>query len=283
MAIEGLISAEVSSAPSVEVNMRDRAALAMEALRLLGRLGDDHEATRENIRNDFNKLGRSVGETYIQLPFGSGFTLLSMLHAIDGVRYPDIQIFPDQRTYPVTYPLEENDKPFAKRLWLPQDPRREGYSIAEINRLDVIAPGDAEPAVRPAHARIALWGGSSSEEPLLHLLDMPYDKMHATLRQRTQLDQLAVKKAEFVHAGLELSPINLAGFAMLALQRRIEGSAMPASWGRMVVPQLGRKTIGSMSVIGRVYTYGNQITLDYSKGDARPGNGVGLSVGRKSA
>ena len=104
-------------------------------------------------------------------------------------------------------------------------------------RDSVIAPRQAEPAVRPPHARLALTGGPRSEEPLLYLTDKPYDKTRAKWHQSTQLDQLAIKKAEFeaTHLNMELNAINFAGFAMIALQRRIEGKAMLARWGFMVV------------------------------------------------
>ncbi len=272
MPIQGLISPEVSAAPAVDVNVSDRAALAMEALRILGRVGADADETLESIRKDFGTLGQEAGETYVQLPFGSGFTPLNMLQAMDRARYPFILVYPDQHTYPDT----------SRDLWLPQSSKYRGYSLAEINRLDVVAPGKAEPAVRPAHARLALTSGPRSEEPLLHLLDMPYDKTTSTKwRQLTQLDQLAAKKTQFdaAHPNLELNAINLAGFAMIALQRRIEGKVMPASWGFMIVPQPGRLTLDRRTLVSRVYSYGGQLKLDLSPGKANPFGGVGFSVG----
>lgn len=287
MAIEGLVPPEVSRAPATDVNMLDRAALAMEALRILGRTGDDYEATYDSIRADFLKLGQGMGETYVQLPFGPGFTPLHMLQALDGAVYPNIQVFPDDHTYSVTYPLDRDSAGSrSRRLWLPRDPAREGYSAVELGRLDVVVPGKAEPAPRPPHARLALAGGPRPEEPLLHLLDAPYDALHASWRQPTQLDQLAAKKAEFeaTRPDMELSAVNLAGYVMLALQRRIEGKIMPANWGYMVVPQLGRKTmLDRYSCVGHICSYGGQLMLEYSSGEANPSGGIGLSVALKAA
>jgi hypothetical protein len=138
-------------------------------------------------------------------------------------------------------------------------------------------------ATAPA-ARFALKTGSVSEDPLLQFLGLPYDEMYASEGEPTQLTELLKAQAEFAaneaSKGLALTPINAAGFTMLALQARIRGERPPVSWGFMRIPQLGRKFLGGDSVVGCVYSCGGQLKFSDSSGDGSGDVGVGLEVGQ---
>lgn len=275
MAIEGLKS---PNAPTVMgINVTDRAALAVKAFEMLGRV-DDRDRLYEGIKGEFDQLVTASldGETYVQPVFGREFTPQNMFAAVDTGTYPD------DRAYPVTYPLDQSENNVSRRLWFPKNSDEEGYSLAKINRLAVVAKGEDEPVVRPPHARLALANGPNSEEPLLHLLDLPYDNTYAEPGETTQLEALRSMQSQFAeqHGGLELNATNLGGFAILALQRRIEGKSMPMSWGFMRIPQLGRTAVDGASCVGRVRSDGSRLRLGRSYGLAFPLGGVGLSVGQ---
>ena len=100
MVIEGLRLPEETAVTPV-VNVSDRAALALESLKVVGRINDQDE-TLDTITQSLEQLDRRVGAastdvySYPQLTFGTGFTPLDMLRAIDGAKYPD------SKEYPVT-------------------------------------------------------------------------------------------------------------------------------------------------------------------------------------
>jgi hypothetical protein len=280
MAIEGLRSPDVP-APAVlpTINVNDRALLAIQTLQAMNRLEGDPEATLEGIRDEFGQIESRglIGETCVPPNLGSEFTPTRMLKLVDTAPYPG------DRQYPITYPLEEGARNISRRLWLPADSSREGYSIAEINRQDIVEAGADEPALRPVRAQLVLATGEHSEEPLLRLTGMPYDDMYAEKGQTTQLEQFAADKAQFEenNAGLELTPANLAVLVTLAVQRRIEGKPMPLQWGFARILQLGRKVVDGYSYVGVVYSDGGRLRLDGSYGSAIPYGGVVFSVGLK--
>lgn len=281
MAIPGLRSAEQPSEVRVEVDPSDSVEVTMGALDMLGRIEGDRDEVKDAIATAYaTTLGRvsTPGELYVLPPLGAGFTLKDMLTLADGASYPE------GRTYSQTYPLNQGDSDFNNRLWFPKDPTREGYSVDEINRTDIAKDGQEAPVATVPTARIALKNGSESQDPMLQLLGLPYDEMYAGEGEPTQLTELAKAQAEFAadeaNEGLELTPINAAGFVMLALQARIKGEQLPSSWGFMRIPQLGRKTVDGDSVVGYVRSRGGQLRFSYSYGDGYGGDGVGFSVGQ---
>lgn len=287
MAIQGLKSAEVASEVRVIVDPSDASAVTVEALDMLGRIEggrEEKEEVRKAIAIEYaTLLGRvsQPGELYVLPPLGSGFTLEDMLTLADGASYPE------GRTYAQTYPLSNNSPDFNNRLWFPKDSSVEGYSTEEINRTDVAKDGEEAPMATVATARIALKTGSVAEDPLLQFLGLPYDEMYAGEGEATQLAELTKAQAEFAaneaNKGLALTPINAAGFTMLALQARIKGEKLPVSWGFMRIPQLGRKTVGGSSVVGDVRSDGGQLLFGDSYGNALGDDGVGLEVGQVEA
>lgn len=201
-----------------------------------------------------------------------------MIEGMDKANYPD------GASYPQTlWPLSHGRRNFARRLWFPEDASTEGYSIAEINRLDVVGEGEDEPDIRPAHLRVLLEEGPEAEDPLLQFLGMPYDGMYAEDGQKTQLDALAAVKAEMEAGteGIHVSSASMSMLAALAMQRRLEGKDMPSQWGWARVLQLGRKSVGGDSGVGDVDSRGGGFRLDRDSGYASSSGGAVVSVGPK--
>ncbi len=73
---------------------------------------------------------------------------------------------------------------------------KEGYSTEEINRTDLARDGEEAPVASEAQARIALMNGAQSQDPILQLLDLPYDEMYAEAGQPIQLELFLVQPAE---------------------------------------------------------------------------------------
>lgn len=283
MELLGIKSANETGEVRTDINFGDPAAVTVEALNLLGRITDRDEAL-DTIATAYADLSQGVsqpGELYVLPALGAGLTLKDMLTFADGASYPG------DRTYPQTYPLTQNASDFNNRLWFPQDPTKEGYSLDEINRTDVAKDGGGSPVAAAPAARFALKTGSVSEDPLLHFLGLPYDDMYPEAGKSTQLAELDKVQAEFAangaNKGLALTPINAAGFTILALQARIRGEKLPVSWGFMRIPQLGRKTVVGYSVVGGVDSDGGQLGFGYSDGFGLGNAGVGLEVGRVGA
>lgn len=279
MKILGLKSAETPNKSTV-ADPAESAAVTMAALGMLNRIeGDREEEVASSIATAYAALLGRVsipGELYVSLPLGPGFTLKDILTLADGASYPE------GRTYRQTYPLNPGDSDFNNLLWFPKDPTHEGYSVDEINRTDIAKDGQEAPVATVPTARIALKNGSESQDPMLQLLGLRYDEMYAGEGEPTQLTELAKAQAEFAadeaNEGLELTPINAAGFVMLALQARIKGEQLPSSWGFMRMPQLGRKTVVGDSVVGFVRSDGGQLRFGHSDGLGYGYAGVGFSV-----
>jgi hypothetical protein len=283
MELLGIKSASEIGEVRTDINFQDPAAVTVEALNLLGRITDRDEAL-DTIATAYADLSQGVsqpGELYVLPALGAGFTLRDMLTFADGANYPG------DRTYPQTYPLTQNASDFNNRLWFPQDPTTEGYSLDEINRTDVAKDGGEAPVATAPAARFALKTGSASEDPLLQFLGLPYDEMYAGKGEATQLAELAKSQVEFAaneaNEGLALTPINAAGFTMLALQARIRGEKLPVSWGFMRIPQLGRKSVGRSSIVGSGSSYEGQLWFSHSAGRGFDHIGVGLEVGQVEA
>ena len=290
MAIEGVPEFE-SPEIVAGIDVSDRAALAVAALEVVYGSDWDRDKAREDFHNDFGEIAAQLGdgrpiETYPHMPFGSTtdgqkVTVESAFGSIDGLQRRD------GTSYPPTYPFGEGDDNVSKRLWTPG----EGYDSADVNRMNM--PGEAyDSQASVIHARAALIDGPHKEERLLHLLGLPFDEEAPGYApgNQTQVEELARLTAEFeeAHPGLNHRAVILGGFAALTIQRRLEGRAgvekkMPMEWGWMVIPYLGRKPVGGVSLIGDVVSGGGQPGLNRSNGVARPDVGVGLSVGLNEA
>ncbi|HET7060002.1 MAG TPA: hypothetical protein VFH99_01640 [Candidatus Saccharimonadales bacterium] len=257
MAIEGLRAAEVRVAS-------DEAGAAVEALDMLG-LVEDRERVAESVAADFAALNESaqVGEKFIQVP-RSIITLAEMVQTLDDGSYESGE------TYPKTYVDDE--------LWTPGN-HASGYKADDIGNLVL----GAKNGNWPAHARIAITNPDSTEEPLLHFLNQPYDEKYAEEGEETQLETLGKVRQDFEVGQSEfaMTPLNVPAVTMIALMRRIKGEAMPMEWGFMRDGTVPRATFGARSYVGSVDSDGGQLELDGSRGRSRPDGGLGLSVGPK--
>lgn len=260
MAIEGL---KTVAQPN-QVNFSDQVGASVEALDLLG-LVEDHDKVTESVTADYNALTKSgrAGEAFIQLP-RDVITLGGMVRVLDDTPYTG------DRKYPTTYVYDE--------LWTP-GVGSEGYQVAELDNLTLGGNGNFA-----THARLAVHNPANEQEPLLHLLDMPFDGKYAKRKQQTQLEAIDVAVNAYEaegHEGFAMTPLNAKAVAFIALTRRIKGEAMPMAWGFMRDATLPRKTVGGRSVVGDVDSVDGQLYLYGSDGDAYSYGGVGLSVGPK--
>ncbi len=293
-----------STGSSREIDIRDDAAVTMEAFDILGRIEADREWVQFCIETHYSWLRKKVdrpGEMYIAPVLGSGFSLLDMFNQIDNGVYPGCV------EYPQTFPLGEvrswdKHQDGSKRLWLPEDPKKEGLSIDEINSNHVQING-RKPVLQ---ARIALKDGPEPMNPLLHFIGHPfyprYSQTFARTEQAkqrelqrliddatdpdntvTQLSHLARAQDEFgsndSNQGLEITPISPTGFAMLALQPRIRGEK-PNSYGYMAFPQLLYKSLPGFYVTAKAHIKDDgQIRFCDSLFDDGKMTGIGLAVG----
>lgn len=262
MAIEGLRTAPQPS----EVNLSDHIGATVEALNVLG-LVQERDQVTESVAAEFGALVESgrTGEAFIQLP-RSVITLEDLVSASDSTTYAGDKKYPESYVY--------------RELWTP-GLGTEGYKADDLDNLTLGGNGDFAP-----HARLAVHNPASEQEPLLHFLDMPFDKKYADEGQQTQLEALdeAVKayEAEAGHENFEMTPLNAKAVAFIALVNRIKGEAMPIGWGFMRDATLPRETVHGDSFVGIVYSVGDRFNLDGSDGDAYSRIGVGLSVGPKT-
>lgn len=261
MAIEGLRTAPQPS----EVNLNDHVGASVEALNILG-LVEDRDQVTESVTADFSQLAESgrTGEAFIQLP-RDVITLGDLVEASDSATYAG------DKQYPQSYVYRE--------LWTPGS-GTEGYKADDLDNLTLGGNGDFA-----AHARLAVHNPASQQEPLLHFLDMPFDKKYAGEGQQTQLEALdeAIKayEAEEGHENFEMTALNAKAVAFIALVHRIKGEAMPIGWGFMRDATLPRETLYGDSIVGDVYSAGDQLRLSGSCGGASSSDGVGVSVGPK--
>lgn len=262
MTIEGL-----RTVPRHEdVNLSDQVGASVEALVMLD-LVEDQDRVTETLTADYTNLvnnsGRT-GELFVQLPRGI-ITLADLIEVSDSATYSK-----DKRRYPKAS--------VYNRLWTPGF-SQEGYQADELDNLTLGSNGDFIP-----HARLAIHNPVNQQEPLLHFLDQPFDKIHAKRGQQTQIE--AIDKAIEVyqteeHEDFAMTPLNAKAVAFIALTRRIKGETMPMTWGYMRDATLPRKEVEGGSVVGLVYSNGDRFGLYRSNGGADSGSGVGLSVGLK--
>ncbi|MEO8785336.1 MAG: hypothetical protein ABI221_03490 [Candidatus Saccharimonadales bacterium] len=260
MTIEGLRTAPQPS----EVDMSDLIGASVEALNVLG-LVEDRDMVTESVAAEFKALGQAgrTGEPYIQLPRGV-ITLDDLVQASDNVSYAN------DRKYPESYVYRE--------LWTP-GVGTEGYKAEDLDNLTLGGDGNFVP-----HARLAVHGPASDQEPLLHFLGMPFDAKSVKRKEPTQLqaveEAVATYRAEG-HKDFAMTALNSKAVGFIALTRRFKGEAMPMTWGFMRDATLPRTTVGGDSVVGYVCSVGDRFNLYRSRGYARSDDGVGLSVGPK--
>jgi hypothetical protein len=292
MAINGVptFNPEAELQPErIEVNVNDRADLAVAALEVIYGNNWDRDRARKDFARDFDRIEAGVDgwgiETYPHLPIartsdGSDITAESAFAASDAAVKR-----PDGTPYPATWPFQEREGNFSRRLWTPGD---EGYDVTDINRMSM--PGEPEdPRAMTIHARAALLDGPESDEPLLQLLDMPFDRESPDYEDGgpTQVEELARLGAEFEaeHPDLNHRAVILGGFLGLVVQRRLEREGgkeevkSPLAWDFARIPYLGRKTVGGVSIVGYVGSDGGQFWLGRSRGSAFPDGGLVFSVG----
>ncbi len=261
MAISGVRSSE-----TVPVVNSDDVGAAVEALSLVAAF-DDREAVTAQVRGEFAALaGSSVqGELYIHVP-SSVANLGRVAQALDEGSFG--------KEYQATYVYGQ--------LWTP-GVGQEGYTADELGTL---GSGTGEDQV---HARVAVHGTKSQDEPLLHFLCLPYDDYAKQTwnprAEATQLEKVAeVKQAfEAENTDFNMAPFNANDVAFMALMYRIKGEDMPMSRGFMRDASLSRKSVGGYSVVGSVYSSRGRLRFGLSDGDANDGIGVGLSVGKNEA
>lgn len=261
MAISGVRSSE-----TVPVVNSDNVGAAVEALSLVAAF-DDREAVTAQVRDEFTALAGSdtQGESYIHVP-GSVANLGRVVQALDEGSF--------SKEYPATYVYGQ--------LWTP-GVGQEGYTADELGTLGSDTVEDQ------VHARVAVHGTESQDEPLLHFLGLPYDDYARTTwnpkAEATQLEKVAEAKQAFEaeHPDFNMAPLNANDVAFIALMRRIKGEDMPMSWGFMRDASLSRKSVGGYSVVGSVFSDEGQLRFGDSDGNAVDHVGVGLSVGKIEA
>lgn len=260
MAIEGLRTVPQPN----QVDISDEVGASVEALELLG-LVEDRDQVTESVKAEFGALDQSgrTGEAYIQLPRGI-ITLQGLIDVSDSATYSGDKRYPESYVY--------------HNLWTP-GAHPDGYKAEDLDNLKL---GEQNATWLP-HARLAVHNPVSEREPLLHFLGLPIDELYAEAGQQTQLEALAeaAKAYEAEHAGFEMTPLNAKAVAMIALTRRIKGQSMPMEWGFMRDGTLPRATVGGVSFVGCVYSYGGQLKLSRSVGSAHSNGGLGVSVGPK--
>ncbi len=263
MSIEGFRTVTHTS----EVNVSDHIGASVKALGLLGLVKDQDRVT-EFVTNEYHGLlsrAGKVGEAYIQLP-RSLITLEGIISTLDNAPYSSSGI-----QYSKTYVNYE--------LW-DSKVQQDGYKAEELDNLTLGGNGDFAP-----HARLAVYNPANEEEPLLHFLYKPFDKLYAKEDQHSQLE--AIDEAinlyqDKGHEDFAITPLNVKALAFIALVRRIKGEKMPMTSGYMQDATLPRKTVSGYSVVGCGFSNWDEFFLHWSNGSAVSGSfGVGLSVGPK--
>ncbi|PID32964.1 hypothetical protein CR969_03310, partial [Candidatus Saccharibacteria bacterium] len=212
--------------------MKDRADLAVEALKLTLGDGVDYEKMREEFARDFAKIANAngeCGETYPRTPLGwvagKALTLEAMCAMNDSI------LSKDGSRYPHAYPFDQPEGDISRRIWTPE---LGGYSFEQMNRL-ALPDQPEDPQARTIHARMALLNPEmpKAKEPLLHFTDQTYEQ------QLESVGDFSRKYGED-HPELAVHGMPAIDFAMLVRQRRIEGKPMPVEWGYMRTIQMGR-------------------------------------------
>lgn len=169
------------------------------------------------------------------------------------------------------------------KLWVPGTDEG-GYTVADLDR----GPG-------PSEGRIALFNATATDyDPLLHGLWRPYDEAYAKPNEETQLDFIARRRETFQahYPNRTFGAVGVKACLMMALMDRIRGQkpeepnyVNPFSQefvlnrGFMRIPDLGRRALIGVSVVGYVASVDSQLGLGGAGGNADPSIGVGLAAG----
>ena len=262
MAIEGLTIRPPSQLylPGTP-DVAEAVGVTIEAYRALGYTPDEEVAT-ESLTKEFNRITEVgyTGRLFVRPPQELGFDTL--IEAAEAKRRKNVA-----KIY--RYP----------NLWTPGT-EAQHYTEEDLNK------GPATPL-----ARLALFNADQNTgvDPLLHHLTIPADeeaqqKYGGDTNQVTKLEK--DKKAfEAQHPDYDLDQLDHRDFAMLALMDRVRGvepEDMILSKGFMRVLRLGRRTVAGVSYVGLVNSYGGQLRLSRSDGDAGSNLGVGVSMRPKN-
>ena len=271
MAIQGLISPEVVK-PKPVFDINEEAETTLEALMTLGVVGEDKEATHKSILNDYTALAETAGnlgmtgEAIPSIPYGMLATQ-QMVEVVDSHSFGK---------YPEPY-VDDN-------LWIP------GTEDGSYTHEQLAKSAGAKPTVR-----LALHTNESTQDPLLHFLDLPFDdyakKEYTPDAETTQLEAIKSQKekVETENPEVDVLPLSHRDFLMLALIRRIKGEQkqipanMPISWGFMRDASLPRTEVDGRSVVGSVRSYRGRLYLALSGGRANFDDGVGIALELKES
>jgi hypothetical protein len=256
----------------ISSNIDEQVAISIEAVSILGLdIVKDRDKVSEFLHNKYKILKNNQsrpGEPYVQLPIDNDFRLRTMLDKIDnneyrGEKYPKFSVW-----YKAPWTISSKDVNFFHR---------------NIQRADVNNSGLRH---LTGQARLAINDGEKTLEPLIHFADMPYDIENVDSEDKDKTTQIEllhneIKKYEFENPNFNMIAMDVASYAMIALQRRIKGEKMPFTWGVMNIPCLGRKkTIGG-SAINIVHSNANgQLGLGWSRGNRSLLSGIGISIGQ---
>jgi hypothetical protein len=212
-----------------------------------------------------------TGEAIPSIPYGMLATQ-QMVEVVDSHSFGK---------YPETYVYDN--------LWIP------GTEDGSYTHEQLAKSAGAKPT-----ARLALHTNESTQEPLLHFLDLPFDDYAKIVSnpdaETTQLEALKSQKEKVKTENPEVDvlPLSHRDFLMLALIRRIKGEQkqipanMPISLsispgGFLLDASLPRTEVDGISVVGCVYSYDGRLHLDGSDGSARSGSGVGIALELKES
>ena len=217
-------------------------------------LVEDEAALRTSLTSDFGQLAKlGEGRLYVQLsaavPTAKLLALASELAVARGF-----------------------DSPFRwKPLWVPGT---EAESLSESEQNGTVAS---------ITARLALYSDNQYDR-LLHFGRLSYDDKYREKGKATQLEELERVTRNFTsyHAGTTLEAADDRDFLVwyiMDLLRKLPANELVLASGVMRVVRYGRRRVDGGSFVGRVDSDDGQAFFDGSYGGARPGAGVGLSVG----
>jgi hypothetical protein len=241
MTIEGLcvrpehpivpVDAFKSGQPDVD----EAVGVTLEAYKLLGFEPDEDQA-KESLADNFRPIAELGydGRLYVEPPQGVSFD--AIIAAADGKRPSNVE--PTYR-----WP----------NLWTPTA-ESSGYTTKELDA-----------AAEEPEARLAVFNADEETDvdPVLHFLGQPHDERHREAGQQTQLEALEATK-EAIAANHEHAFAQALGHraaSVMVLMDRIRGvdagsSEFILNQGWMYLPNLGRREVDGVSVVGLVYSGG---------------------------